>query len=172
MVEMMMTSKVYRSFTGAVSVLALLLLAAVAFILSVHDVEGASTRGQLNIQADVPPVLNYNVSNRLSQIMVTRSNIKRGYIKKEKATFITVTTNNINGYFITLSASEFPGISRITVMINDRFYILMPGSSIQIHMPYTGPKSVTKRLSYKFILNANAVEGIYPWPIMANVTPA
>lgn len=165
--------------TGIVTALFLLAFAGLA--------HSGSVTGQLHIEATVPPTLEFRIVDEKHDLKITKSDADKGYKNVNNGTIISVTTNNSNGYVISVSANPlvstedkkdkdgedrvFEVYTYVTVMVDGRSFGVAPGGNVDINMPATSKTNDTKRLSYKFTLSPGAGAGTYPWPIVVAVYP-
>jgi hypothetical protein len=121
------------------------------------EVYGSSVTDKLHIQTTVPPELEYEVQHEPSTIKITPSDLRKGYNDLNLGTVLSVTTNDPNGYIISISSQGGEFFSSIVVTIDDGdSYELLPDGSVDIHVPYVGPKPERKKLSYRFYLLTTA----------------
>lgn len=176
--------------TGIVTALFLLAFAGLA--------HSGSVAGQLHIEATVPPTLEFRIVHEKHDLKITKSDAEKGYKNVNNGTIISVTTNNSNGYVISVSAQPLVGTedkkdekdkkhkkdkdkdgedrvfevyTYVTVTVDGRSFGIAPGGSVDIHMPVSSKTNDTKRLNYRFTLSPGAVAGTYPWPIVVTVYP-
>lgn len=152
-----------------------------------------SVTGQLHIEATVPPTLEFRIVHEKHDLKITKSDADKGYKNVENGTILSVTTNNPNGYIISIYANPlvstedkkdkmdkkdkdgedrvFEVYTSVTVTVDGRSFGIAPGGSVEIHMSATSKTNDTKRLSYRFTLPPGAGAGAYPWPIVVTVYP-
>lgn len=164
------------------------------FLLAFADLaHSGSVTGQLHIEATVPPMLEFRIVDEKHDLKITKSDADKGYKNVNNGTIISVTTNNSNGYVISVSANPlvstedkkdkrdkkdkdgedrvFEVYTYVTVMVDGRSFGVAPGGNVDINMPATSKTNDTKRISYKFTLSPGAEAGTYPWPIVVAVYP-
>jgi len=101
------------------------------FLISMVEVYGSSATGQLNIQASVPTLLEYRMLKENFGVHLTKGNIKKGYKDADSNTVIQITTNNTNGYVISLYCESDDFFTSVSVTTDSgSSYVLTPGSTV------------------------------------------
>jgi hypothetical protein len=130
-----------------------------------------SKSAQLSITATVTPKADSQITQDQTALDVKSNDLKKGYVKINNGTTVSTTTNDLNGYVITVQCQTVAFLTSISVISNGNTFQLVPGGSTQIHLPYPGPKADTQKLSYQFQLSTTATATQYPWPLVIHVTP-
>lgn len=104
------------------------------------------------------------------ELVVTNSDIARGYLEIKNASLIEVKNNNPDGYMLIFEATngqvnlvkeiQVQGLGREVQIDSFGGWIMLPNEGL---MP------VTKELSYRFVLSEKAQPGSYHWPIALSV---
>jgi len=146
------------------------MIAPLFLLISMDEVSGGSGTGYLNIHATVPAWLEYRMLKENSDVHLTKGNIKKGYKDADSNTVIQVTTNNPNGYVISLYCEEDDFFTSVRVTTDTgSSYVLTPGSGMDIYGPYEGLDPVVRQIDIRFYLSSNAQPVDYPWPIFITV---
>ena len=138
--------------------------------------QGGSITSKLTIHAVVPPTLSFRITRQASRLQITRSDIRRGYKDMPSGTVCRITTNNMQGYVLTVSANRLliPGNRRnaptdvytsVTLSVDGNSYQIAPDGSVDVLIIPRGMVTETKQFNYRFYLPPSAREGTYPWPI-------
>jgi len=146
-------------------------LAAILSFASMPDAEAASSRSaraELKVSATVLPFASLNVSNRTQTLVITESDILRGYVDIRAASSIEVKTNTRDGYYLSFELFD-ASFRQVQVDGLGRSALVGSGSGI-VPMPSSG-RVVRMDLSYRFILSDNVKPGVYPWPMTISVIP-
>ena len=126
---------------------------------------------RLHISATVAPKIEYRILTEASALKITPADLKKGYHDVHMGTFLTITTNDPNGYLLSIQSQRGEGLVSITVTVEGSAYNLSPTGSVEIPFPFHGLAPEKRKLSYRFHLAPNAKTGIYPWPIIVTVHP-
>jgi hypothetical protein len=151
------------------SLIAVLTLASVTEANAPQGVTGAHGSDAINATATVQPVSNMNVLRQTGEIVVTNSDIGRGYVDADNATVIEIKNNSPRGYALTVESAgttfrevhiSGPGINAV----------LTNGAGM-IAQPNIGKGTVRLELSYRFMLSDRLRAGTYAWPLTISVNP-
>ncbi len=136
------------------------------------EVSGRSISASLNIQATVLPWLEHHILHDHSVFKITPAAIKKGYQDVHVGTVLSVTTNDTNGYIISVNSYGVEAVTSIVVTTDGGVsYVISLDGGVEIHEPYSGSTSEIKKLSYRFYLSPEAEAGFYPWPIIVTAYP-
>jgi len=146
------------------------MIALLFLLASMGEVSGGSATTQFNVQATVTPWLEYSFLKQNDRVHLTKGNIKNGYKDADSNTVIKVTTNNPNGFVISLYCESDDFFTSVSVTTDTgSSYILTPGSTVDIYGPYEGLDPVVRQIDVRFFLSPNAQPIDYPWPIVITV---
>lgn len=138
----------------------------------IGEVSAGSVTTELNIEATVRPRLDYRLLREPRAFKLTPAGIKKGYQDIDENTILSVTTNNTNGYIISVNCYGIDDVTSIVVTTDDGVsYVISPGGGVEIHIPYSRSTTEIKKLSYRFYLLPDAEQGFYPWPIIVTAYP-
>lgn len=106
------------------------------------------------------------------ELVVTNSDISRGYIEIPAASRIELKNNNPNGYMLVFEGTN----GQVNLLKEINVQGLGRELQIDVHggwivLPNEGLAPVTKELSYRFVLSENAQPGSYMWPLTLSVRP-
>ena len=150
--------------------MAAILVAAVMVGVAPDGTHAKTTNSTLKIDATAVASLKYQIQSNPMTIEITPANLKKGYVEILNCTIIYVSTNNPDGYAISLQAAAAKFFSSVKVTTKEgRTVSIAPGNSGDIRIP--GPINGTdiQKLSYRFTLTPSAKQGIFPWPISISV---
>ena len=163
---------------GRVAVLLLFFIFLLFFIYSLTasgPALGASSGSQLTVQVTILPKLEYTILEEFASLEITLDDLERGYKDVQAGTVLSVTTNDANGYLLSVFShfsqdgapvNEILAIQaiRITTDGGDAYEIL-PDGTARIHIPFPGVDPHTQSLNYRFYLQEDAEAGVTRWPI-------
>lgn len=153
------------------NILITILIAAV--LTYAETAQGGSITSKLTIQAVVPPTLSFRIVRDTRRLQIARSDIRRGYKDVPAGTVCRITTNNMQGYVLTVSAFRLLGggnaptdvYTSVTLSVDGNSYQIAPDGSVDVLLLPRGLTAETKRFSYRFYLAPSTRVGNYPWPI-------
>ncbi len=150
-------------------------LAAVLTLASLSDAKASQnwtkTPGgaAISVTASVRPIANMRVIRQAHEIIITNSDIGRGYVDSDAATIIEVKNNSPQGYML-MFESAGATFREVHVRGSGIDAVLTNGTGI-ITQPYAGKGAVKIELSYRFILSDGIMPGTYAWPLTVSVNP-
>jgi hypothetical protein len=164
-VEYVQNNKVGRVREGC-------LCLAVGIILSICSVESDAKTASSNLQIDatVPVNLQYRILHQVRLLNISKKDAERGYVNVENGTILRAETNSPSGYMIVIRSQLVNFFQSVTILIEGRQFVLSPGGTIEIPIPYESHHAEVERLSYRFQLATGATAGDYPWPLVISVT--
>jgi len=146
------------------------ILVGILALASMPDAEaaGKSASTQLKVSATVLPFTKMSVHNQSTMLVVTKSDISRGYVDVPGGSSIEMQSNSKDGHYLSFeSSAEIFRQVRIDGL--GKPALLGAGSSI---VPFAMEgRSVRVQLNYRFILSENIEPGAYPWPLTVSVIP-
>ncbi len=148
-------------------------LTAVLSLASISDANGspgpevADEKETMN--AALRPVSNMKVLRQTGEIVVTNSDIGRGYVDSDGATIIEIKNDCPRGYMLTFDSAGTT-FREVHVSGPGIHSILENGSGI-IAQPHVGRGAVRLELSYRFMLSDGIRAGTYAWPLTVSVNP-
>ena len=135
------------------------------------ETHSESVSDQLLIRAQVAPILEYRIAREPSVLEIKKVDLKKGYTDIKDNVVLYVTSNNIDGYYLSISTQDTALFTSITVTTRDKSVAeLYPGESLELHMPFQ-PSEVKHKLDFRFNLAADAEVGVYEWPITVTIYP-
>ncbi|MBI5969725.1 MAG: hypothetical protein HY884_01020 [Deltaproteobacteria bacterium] len=149
----------------------------------VEDGEAGSIGGKMTVQVTVLPVFEYGITGHAGHLVITEPDVKNGYKDIGDRDVITVTTNSLDGYGISValnnvmgrageSVGEVPAIfTSVTLNVDNKTYTVPVGGNLFIRLPYNGANPYAVVLSYRFTLAPWAAPGAYPWPVSVTASP-
>ncbi len=147
------------------------ILVGILALASVPDAEAASSMSastQVKVSARVLPFTKMRVQNQSPVLMVTESDISRGYVDVPGGSSIEVSSNSRDGHYLSFECSD-EGFKQVRIDGLGKPALLSAGSSI---VPFAMDGRVVRiNLSYRFILSDTMKPGAYPWPLTVSVVP-
>lgn len=131
---------------------------------------GRASRLKVGVSATVLERTTIKTLNQMDALVITSSDIAKGYVEIPAASRVQIKSNNPRGYFL---AFEVAGGSNdlftsINVVVGGREFQL---SSNRGWIPQSYSRdSVTLDLKCRFSLSENAQPGTYAWPLQVSVT--
>jgi hypothetical protein len=106
------------------------------------------------------------VLNQARELVVTNTDITRGYVEVPAATRINVKSNNPAGYLLAFEAVSGP------LPMFESMQVIVGGKEVQLSraggwvpQPYVRG-GITQDVTYRFALSKNVQPGTYHWPLM------
>jgi hypothetical protein len=126
---------------------------------------------KITIAAVVREHTSMKVLAQAQELVVTNTDVKRGYVEVSAAARINVKSNNPAGYLLTFEVigGPMPFLNSMYVLVGGREVQLSPGGG-WIPQPYIRG-GVTTDVSCRFALSKDAQPGTYHWPLMISVLP-
>jgi len=126
---------------------------------------------KITIAAVVREHTSMKVLAQAQELVVTNTDVKRGYVEVSAAARINVKSNNPAGYLLTFEVigGPMPFLNSMYVLVGGREVQLTPGGG-WIPQPYIRG-GVTTDVSCRFALSKDAQPGTYHWPLMISVLP-
>jgi hypothetical protein len=147
------------------------ILVALLALASVSDAQAASSKSsstQLKVSATVLPYTQMSVHNQSAMLIITETDISRGFVDVPGGSSIEMKSNSRDGHYLSFeSSAEIFRQVRIDGL--GKPALLGAGSSI-VPVAMEG-REVRIQLSYRFILSENIQPGAYPWPLTVSVIP-
>jgi hypothetical protein len=110
-----------------------------------------------------------DVISQARELVITKRDIRRGFVDVPLASRVKVKTNNPAGYMLAFEVAKgTDGVFRGFNIHIGRKEIQIPLRGGWIPQPFVRGGSVLD-ISYRFTLSENAQPGTYSWPIMVSV---
>jgi hypothetical protein len=142
-------------------------LAALA-LAAVHPLVTETASKSIAVSAFVTANAVMQVEYQAQQLVVTETDVARGYCDAPAASRLRVSSNSRNGYLISI-------FSRLPIFKTVR--VDMPDASAQIShdggaiaQRHHGKEMLTQ-MTYRFMLADGVGPGTYPWPLQLDVRP-
>lgn len=153
-------------------------LAALFSYITIHEVsavtpnaeaENSATNNTLTVTAMVKPFTALTVVKQPEEMVITHSDIRRGYVDINAATEFDIRNNSLAGYILIFeySGTAFREV-RVTGLGSE--VVISPGTA-WVAQPHRGTVHDYVELSYRFNLSKDALPGIYVWPISTSIEP-
>jgi hypothetical protein len=133
------------------------------------EAQGGSVADSLHIQATVPPQLQYQIISEPTEIEITKKDKKKGYKDIRKGTTVSVTTNNPNGYILSVCYPKGKPYTSIQVSDGTSTYELLPFGCVDFHEPYNGPAE-EKDITYRLYLPPDIQLKTYKWAVVVTAS--
>lgn len=135
------------------------------------NLKAATNSAQLMVTVIIPKYVSLKLSQTPPSVNITKQDIKNGYIKVNDALQIEIKSNTKEGYSLVFNNSNsFSSLIYMTGLENEvqisqnESVLLQPSLGM-------GLKTININLSFKFIINKDIKEGLYPWPLNVSITP-
>jgi hypothetical protein len=142
-----------------------LTLALLSFLFAVSEKSGGNATAQLPVQVTVPPTLDYKIIKETSFLSIKAKDIERGYKDVKTGTIISVSTNSINGYALSIYCQNGGFFTSVRISVDSDSYLVSPDGAVDIYYPYNGSHSGIVQVSYRFYLSSEAKATHYASPI-------
>lgn len=144
----------------------LVLLALLGAVASAHAGEV-----KLDVTATVAKSASLKVLEQPASVVVTASDLARGYVDVPASSQVAIQSNTPNGYLLEFSnAGDF--MRQILVRGLSGDVQLSPAGGLVTQRPASGGVTkTTLALGYRFVLSEAARPGTYAWPMHLSVTP-
>ncbi len=148
----------------------LLALASVLLLLPARPARAGSVSASLAVSVVVPPRAILTVETQPATLRINGEDVARGWVDVPGASRVRVRTNAPAGWLVQLEVAPGPW-SSIEVAGFGTPSVVRVGSGF-LAQPYPGTnKPVVVELSYRFRLAADAVPGLYAWPVVLAAAP-
>jgi hypothetical protein len=149
------------------ALVALLSLAPLSNVQSAEPVSRDSTCPTLAEEAQTLTAM--KIVYQTSELVITQTDILRGYIDIPVAAHIEIQNNNLAGYLVVFEGLSEPFKEVIVKGLGKEVQVSPDGGWIA--QPYNGRDPLRVELSYRFILSKNVQPGTYAWPLTISVSP-
>jgi hypothetical protein len=132
-------------------------------LVSMASVVDAGNKASVQVTATVQPMISQIFVQQENALVITRENVKNGYVDVPAATVLQVRTNSRNGYYLTF---ELNGqiADEVWIMDGNKTTVLTGGIG-SVHQSSKGFSTHVKKVSYRFLLHPDTQPGLYAWPI-------
>lgn len=145
--------------------IALSMIACLTVLFTITNVFAGSTSVKINISARVLPSLDYTVLRTPDMVEVTQSDIQNGYKDITEGSVISVTTNDPNGYILSVCGLGSESFTSLDVSVDGKLYEIPFSGCTEIYMPFKGIESDIKRLNYRVYFSSEMRQGSYMLPM-------
>jgi len=130
-------------------------------------VEAAQMSAAMTVSVTVIAHAKMQTDFQTSQLKISKTDIKRGYVNVPSATRFSIKTNSRAGYIMQFNpvsdvfeSVQIDGLGNTIQMGAEGGIIVQRGSL---------PSNTIHELSFRFVLRADAIPGNYPWPLQMSV---
>ena len=149
-----------------------LLITLLSILLGICGATAQSVNQSIEVRANVPLLLEYDLISETSVLIIKKNNIKKGIVNIKSGIVVSVTTNNANGYSFLITSQEADFYTSATISINNgRTFKILPNSNVEISMPFSGPKGVTTKFDFQILIPQDINQGDYSLPFILSVHP-
>jgi hypothetical protein len=136
-----------------------------------HAGAPAGAAAKVTVTATVRERTSMQLLKQAQELVVTNTDIMRGYVEVPVAARINVKSNNPAGYLLAfeVTGGPVPFLNSLHVLVGGREVQLSPGGG-WIPQPYVRGGATTD-VSCRFDLSKDAQPGTYSWPLMISVLP-
>ena len=83
-----------------------------------------------------------------------------------------MTTNNSKGYSLLITSQDVDFYTSAKISIPDgRTFEILPNSSVEINMPFSGFKEEITKLDFQILIPYGINQGDYIWPFTLSIHP-
>ena len=149
------------------------ILVAVLVLIAIAAAPGSSvlagsTSATFQVTVTVQTRALLHVESAPAGLLLTETDVQRGYVDLPAASRISVRTNSPTGYLLAFEIAGGP-IAEVQVRgLGAETYISSMGGWVA--RPYTGAVT-SAELSYRLVLSKAVRPGEYPWPVMLSASP-
>jgi hypothetical protein len=154
------SAKVLATILGAVALVGLA---------GIETAQAGTSSASMSVNVTVQGRALLTVLSQPSSLVITDSDVRRGYVEVSDVTRVSVRTNCPNGYLVGFETTQGP-FKTIEVRGLGTAAQIGPNGG-WIPQSFTGMAPTTVDLSYRFILAENAMAGSYTWPVSLSATP-
>jgi hypothetical protein len=164
-----------RQVSKGLKLQSMLAMATVTAVLSLavgpqHDLAYAqSATGRVHVSARVVARSHMKVLHQVSQVTITRTDIRRGFVEIGSGSRFEIRNNNPQGYVLSFHGIANPFKAVYVKAKGTDVYL--EGTESFVQRPYVKGNEIVE-LSYRLILAEDVKPGIYPFPIAFSVQPA
>lgn len=134
---------------------------------SVNAVAGDRS-SRLSVGATVPLISEITQIFQIPILVISRTDVERGYVDIQAATRITLKNNNGSGYILLLEGLRWP--FREVMIYGLAYDVQISTAEAFVYQPYSH-NVVSAQLSYRFFLSEDADAGEYAWPLSLSIQP-
>ncbi|SRR6266581_631795 len=150
---------------------ALVTLLALASLGRPGEAAADPSSAQLTVTAFVPKQARLRVLAQPRAVVVTESDVARGYVEMPAASTVEIRSNSPNGYALVFdSQSDLVRQTQVTGL-GAEARLGAGGGALTVPPAGGRPGTVTIDLGFRFVLNAIARPGVYAWPMRMSVVP-
>lgn len=129
-----------------------------------------SSEAKLTVSATVLKRASLRMLAQPASIVITASDIERGYVDVPAAAQVAIQSNSPDGYLLEFtSGGDFMRQILVRGLAND--VQLSPVGGAVMQSSGGGVTRTTLALGFRFVLAESAKEGTYSWPMRLSVTP-
>lgn|SRR5450830_1829814 len=154
--------KAGRAVSSAAAAL-LLVLAAIV------PTSAAASSASVTVSAFVQPRASVTVEAQPGSLVISETDVRRGFVDLPTASRIRIRTNSIRGYLLSFEIESECVTGIVLDGAGDRIQVSAGGGLVPL--PYPGPAAVVSELGYRFLLSPDAKPGVYPWPVALSAMP-
>lgn len=146
------------------------ILVGILALAAIPDAEAASrsVHAEVRVSATVLPYTQMSVHNQSTMLIITETDILRGFVDVPVGSSIEVKSNSRDGHYLSFETSDAI-FKQVRIDGLGKTALLGAGSSV---VPFAMEgREVRINLSYRFILAENIKPGAYPWPLTVSVIP-
>jgi hypothetical protein len=121
------------------------------------------------VSASVLPRATVTVEAHPGTLVLSETDVRRGFVDLPNASRIRVRTNSPGGYLLAFAIDS--DIVAGVVLDGAGGRIQLSGGGGLVPRPYPGPLAFVSELGYRFLLSPDARPGTYPWPVALSAMP-
>lgn len=155
---------------GGIPGVALLLAAFLLLFPCSGPAEGASASSSMTVGLFIPPRAFLTVQSAPQDLIVTRDDVARGYVEVPRAMRALAQTNTKKGWILGVRVFGGPFRAVEVTGLGESAALGPDGGAVPVDYPGTNGR-VPIELGYRFVLEAGAQPGAYPWPVTLTAQP-
>ena len=161
---------VQRNKVGRLREVCFCLVVGASLAICAVESDAKTASSNLQINATVPVTLQYRILHQVRMLKISKRDAEKSHVSVENGTIFRAKTNSPSGYMIVIQSQLVDFFQSVTILIEGRQFVLSPGGTIEIPLPYESLHAEVERLSYRFQLATGTTSGDYPWPLVISVT--
>lgn len=147
------------------------LIVLAGLLIAVPTVQAGEVSAELRVSATVVARTIAEVQTAPVSLEITPDDVRRGWAEAQHPSRVRIRTNDRNGYRLAFHVSGVP-VRAIEVggLGHDSAVGIHHGEG-WVTRPYPGQVDTTVELTIRFVLDADAVPGVYTWPVSIQASP-
>jgi hypothetical protein len=128
-----------------------------------------STSATMSVRVQVQARTLLNVESQPPSLVLTETDLARGYVEVPAVSRIRVRSNDPDGYLLAFDVTAGPFTAIEVTGLGPAARISANGGWLA--RPFAGTQPVTSELTYRFLLASDVRPGTYAWPVALSTMP-